>query len=216
MRYQLIGADLSGQVAAVTGANSGMGRETARELAWMGAAMVLACRDPARAEAARRDITVTTGNPKVTVLRLDLASPTSVRAFVEGFTARFPTLDVLVNSAAASLRTRQVTADGFERQWATNALGPHLLTGLLLPALEASGRGRIVTVSTIAAGGLDLADTQYETRRYSGIGAYRASKQAGRMLTWGWADRLQGRPVTANALNPGYVASHLTRNANRC
>jgi NAD(P)-dependent dehydrogenase (short-subunit alcohol dehydrogenase family) len=72
--------------------------------------------------------------------------------------------------------------EGFERQWATNVLGPHLLTKLLLPALEASGHGRIITVSTLAAGRLDLSDTQYEKRHYSGTGAYRASKQASRML----------------------------------
>lgn len=101
----------------------------------------------------------------------------------------------------------------FERQWATNVLGPYLLTKLLVPALEASDHGRIVTVSTVAAGGLDLSDTQYERRRYSGIGAYRASKQASRMLMWALAERLLGKPVTANALNPGYVLSDLTRNA---
>jgi NAD(P)-dependent dehydrogenase (short-subunit alcohol dehydrogenase family) len=83
---------------------------------------------------------------------------------------------------------------------------------LLLPALEASGQGRIVTVSTLAAGGLDLTDPQYERRRYSGIGAYRASKQAARMLTWALANRLEGKPVSANALNPGYVVTELTTN----
>jgi NAD(P)-dependent dehydrogenase (short-subunit alcohol dehydrogenase family) len=97
---------------------------------------------------------------------------------------------VLVNNAAASLRTREITPEGFERQWATNVLGPYLLTKLLVPALEASGHGRIVTVSTVAASGLDLSDTQYERRRYSGIGAYRASKQASRMLMWALADRV--------------------------
>jgi NAD(P)-dependent dehydrogenase (short-subunit alcohol dehydrogenase family) len=81
-------------------------------------------------------------------------------------------------------------------------LGPHLLTSLLLPALQASGHGRIVTVSTLAAGGLDLSDTQYEKRRFSGIGAYRASTQASRMLSWALADRLRGTSVTVNALNP--------------
>jgi NAD(P)-dependent dehydrogenase (short-subunit alcohol dehydrogenase family) len=89
---------------------------------------------------------------------------------------------------------------------------PHLLTTLLLPALVASGQGRIVTVSTVAAGGLDLSDTQWERRPYKGTGAYRASKQAARMLTWALAERLRGTPVTANADSPGYVLSDLTRN----
>jgi retinol dehydrogenase 12 len=154
-----------------------------------------------RGEAARNEIIETTGTNGVTVMEIDLSSLASVRAFVSAFHERFPKLDVLVHNAAASLRAREVTPEGFERQWATNVLGPHLLTQRLLPALEASGRGRIVTVSTLAAGGLDLSDTQYERRPYSGIGAYRA-----------FADRLSGVPVTANALNPGYVLTDLTRN----
>jgi short chain dehydrogenase len=93
---------------------------------------------------------------------------------------------------------------GTVNSWSRADANPHPLTKLLLPALEASGHGRIVTVSTRAAGGLDLSDIQYERRRYCGIGAYRASKQASRMLTWALAERLRGTPVTANALDPGY------------
>jgi len=188
-----------------------MGQETARELARMGAEVVLACRSKHRGEAAKADIISSTGARAITVMELDLSSPRSVCAFATDFARRFSTLDVLVNNAAASLRTREVTREGFERTWATNVLGPHLLTTLLAPALRASGRGRIVNVSTLAAGGLDLSDTQYERRRYRAIGAYRASKQASRMLTWALADRLQGELVTANALNPGYVLTDLTR-----
>jgi NAD(P)-dependent dehydrogenase (short-subunit alcohol dehydrogenase family) len=210
--YRPFEADLSGRVAVVTGANSGMGRETARELARMRAAVVLACRDNERGEAAAEDIVATTGNTCVTVMEVDLCSLASVARFARGFCDRWPKLDVLVNNAAASLRVREITAEGFERHWATNVLGPHLLTTLLLPALEARGGGRVVTVSTVAAGGLDLSDTQYERRRYSGVGAYRASKQASRMLTWALADRLRGSGVTANALNPGYGLTPLTRN----
>ncbi|HEU5267157.1 MAG TPA: SDR family NAD(P)-dependent oxidoreductase [Jatrophihabitans sp.] len=212
MAYRPCGADLSGRIALVTGANSGMGKETARELARMGAGVILACRSTARGQAAAQEIIATTGRTGVTVMKLDLSSLASVRTFVQAFRDRFPKLDVLVNNAAASLRTRELTCDGFERQWATNVLGPHLLTKLLLPALEASGAGRIVTVSTVAAGGLDLSDPQYEKRRYSGIGAYRASKQASRMLTWSLADRLKAAQITANALNPGYVRTNLTTN----
>lgn len=211
MSYRAPGEDLSGRVVVVTGANRGMGQETARELARMGAEVVLACRSKHRGEAAKADIISSTGARAITVMELDLSSPRSVCAFATDFARRFSTLDVLVNNAAASLRTREVTREGFERTWATNVLGPHLLTTLLAPALRASGRGRIVNVSTLAAGGLDLSDTQYERRRYRAIGAYRASKQASRMLTWALADRLQGELVTANALNPGYVLTDLTR-----
>jgi NAD(P)-dependent dehydrogenase (short-subunit alcohol dehydrogenase family) len=213
MGYRPLEVDLSGRVALVTGANSGMGKETAREMARMGAQVILGCRSKMRGEAARGEIITTTGGNGVTVMQVDLSSLASVRAFARAFDDRFPKLDVLVNNAAASLRAREITPEGFERHWATNVLGPHLLTSLLLPALQASGHGRIVTVSTLAAGGLDLSDTQYQNRRFSGIGAYRASKQASRMLTWALADRLHGSPVTANALNPGYVVTDLTRHA---
>ena len=213
MGYRPFNVDLSGHVALVTGANSGMGKETARELARMGAEVILGCRSKERGEAAANEIIATTGRKGVTVIEVDLSSLASVRACVCALHERCPKLDVLVNNAAASLRAREITPEGFERQWATNVLGPHLLTTLLLPLLVAGGHGRIVTVSTLAAGGLDLSDTQYETRPYSGIGAYRASKQASRMLTWALAARLQTKPVTANALNPGYVLTDLTRNA---
>jgi NAD(P)-dependent dehydrogenase (short-subunit alcohol dehydrogenase family) len=202
---------MNARTAVVTGANRGMGKETARELARLGYTVVLACRNKERGDAAAAEITETTPGTAV-ALELDLSSLESVRAFAVAFNERYATLDVLVNNAAASLRSREVTADGFERHWATNVLGPHLLTRLLLPALEVSGHGRIVTVSTLAAGGLDLSDTQYERRRFSGLGAYRASKQATRMLTWALADRLDATGVTANALNPGYVLTELTTN----
>jgi NAD(P)-dependent dehydrogenase (short-subunit alcohol dehydrogenase family) len=213
MGFRPFDADLSDQVALVTGANSGMGKETARELVRMGSSVVLGCRSRERGEAAAAEIRETTERGSVHVIQIDLASLASVRAFASEFSERFPKLDVLVNNAAASLRVREVTPDGFEAHWATNVLGPHLLTTLLLPALERSGDGRIVTVSTVAAGGLDLSDTQYERRRFTGVAAYRASKQASRMLTWALADRLKGTRVTANALNPGYVLTDLTLSA---
>lgn len=204
--------DLKGRVAVVTGGNRGMGKETARELARMGAQVVIACRNRERGELTANELTATTATADVSAMEIDLSSLDSVRAFAREFQAAFSKLDVLVHNAAASLQAREVTSDGFERQWATNVLGPHLLTKLLLSALEASGHARIVTVSTLAAGGLDLTDTQYERRRYSGIGAYRASKQASRMLTWALVDRLSGKSITANALNPGYVLTELTTN----
>jgi NAD(P)-dependent dehydrogenase (short-subunit alcohol dehydrogenase family) len=213
MGYRPFDVDLTGRITLVTGANSGMGKETARETVRMGAQVILGCRSTARGEAARREIIDTARSSGVTVMQVDLSSLASVRAFARAFDERFGQLDVLVNNAAASVRARQITPEGFERHWATNVLGPHLLTRLLLPALQASGHGRIVTVSTLAAGGLDLSDTQYANRRFSAIGAYRASKQANRMLTWALADRLHGSPVTANALNPGYVMTDLTRHA---
>jgi len=206
-----IDADLSGRVAVVTGANRGMGKETALAMARMGCTVVLGCRNQERGEATAQEINEATRGTAIP-LELDLSSLPSVHSFVATFNERFSTLDVLVNNAAAFLRTREVSADGFEMHWATNVLGPHLLTQLLLPALQTSGHGRVVSVSTLAAGGLDLSDTQYERRRFSGLGAYRASKQAIQMLTFALADRLDPEQVMANALNPGYVLTELTTN----
>lgn len=212
MAYTPLEVDLKGRLAVVTGANRGMGKETARELARMGAQVVLACRSKGLGESAAAEIANSTGNSRVMAMQVDLSSQASVHAFASDFLERFDKLDVLVNNAAASLATREITSEGFERHWETNVLGPYVLTKQLLPALKAGDEGRIVTVSTVASGGLDLTDTQYERRRYSGTGAYRASKQASRMLTWELADRLIDTPVTANALNPGYVLTELTTN----
>jgi NAD(P)-dependent dehydrogenase (short-subunit alcohol dehydrogenase family) len=212
MSYQPLDLDLCGRVVLVTGATSGMGKETARELARMGAHVILGCRSMQRAEATRDEIIESPGATRVSVMAIDLASLASVRGFAAALHERFAKLDVLVNNAAASLPERELTAEGFERQWATNVLGPHLLATLLLPALRASGHGRIVTVSTRVAGGLDLSDTQYARRRYRGVAAYRASKQAARMLTWALADELKDERVTANAVNPGYVVTPLSPN----
>ena len=205
-------ANLAGRVAVVTGASSGMGKATAAELAGMGAEVVLACRDARRGQLARDEIVEATGNDRVEMMELDLASLASVCRFAETFGRRFCALDVLVNNAAASVRNRQITVDGFERHWATNVLGPQLLTMQLLDALRAARWARVIEVSTRAASGLDLSDTQYERRRFNATGAYRASKQAGRMLGWGLAARLRAGPVTVNAVNPGYVMTDLTRN----
>ena len=141
-------AELSGRTAIITGANRGMGKETARELARVGPTVVLACRDKGRAKRPPPRSRRRHGQRgRAGAGSLSLAS---VREFAAAFNKRYSTLDVLVNNAAASLRAREITADGFERHWATNVLGPHLLTKRLLPALEAGRNGRIVTVSMLA------------------------------------------------------------------
>jgi retinol dehydrogenase-12 len=208
---QPVQADLSGRVAVVTGSNSGIGKETARALARMGATVVMACRNPERAEKARSELAV--GGAKVEVMPLDLASLASIRSFAEQLGRVHPRVDILVNNAGFWNTTRQVSADGIELQWATNVLGPHLLTRLLIPLLESSGRGRVVNLASTAAGGLDLDDVEFARRSYSGVSAYSATKQANRMLTWAWAGHLEGKKVTFNALSPGLVNTELNRDA---
>lgn len=205
-------SNMQGKICVVTGANTGIGKVVARELARSGATVVMACRSEERGRAAREEISKATGNAHVEVMPLDLSSKASVRAFAKAFMAKYSRLDVLVNNAGAWGMERQVSADGLEMQWATNVLGPHLLTSLLVEPLKAA-RGRLVNVASTAAGGLDLEDVGYEKRAYSGVKAYSATKQANRMLTWAWADRLKAEGITANALSPGLVNTELNRGA---
>jgi NAD(P)-dependent dehydrogenase (short-subunit alcohol dehydrogenase family) len=193
----------------VTGANSGIGKETARGLARLGHRVVLACRDPERGEAARRDIAETTGNSAVEVMIVDLARPGSIRDFARTFLDSHRELHVLVNNAGIWATRRRESPDGLEQTWATNVLGYFLLTELLLDRLRESAPARIVNVASQLARDLDLEDVEFRRRSYSGISAYAQSKQADRMLTWALARRLEDTAVTANAMHPGGVNTPL-------
>jgi len=201
-------ADLSGKTCLVTGASAGIGLATARELARLGARVVMAVRNPDKGERARRSIVDATGGEVETAV-VDVASRESVRAFAAGLAARHRKLDVLVNNAGIWSERRRVGPDGVELVWATNVLGYFHVTDLLLPLLSAAGRARVVNVASQLAGGLDLADVEFARRPWSGRAAYAQSKQADRMLTWALTRRLEGTGVTANAMHPGFVASEI-------
>jgi NAD(P)-dependent dehydrogenase (short-subunit alcohol dehydrogenase family) len=206
---EAVRADLSGRTCVVTGASAGIGLATARELARLGARVVLAVRSAERGEAARRSIMSATGSAAVELALVDLSSRRSIQAFARDLGQRHPRLDVLVNNAGVWLNRRRRSVDGLELTWATNALGYLLATEALVPLLLASGRARVVNVASQLAGGLDLGDVQYERRRYSGRDAYAQSKQADRMLSWALARRLLDRGITVNALHPGFVATEI-------
>jgi NAD(P)-dependent dehydrogenase (short-subunit alcohol dehydrogenase family) len=206
---EAVRADLSGKTCLVTGASAGIGKATARGLARLGARVILAVRNPEKGEAARREILTSTGNTRLELAQVDLASQRSIRAFARELTSRAPRLDVLVNNAGVWRSRRQAGPDGIELTWATNVLGYFLTTELLLPLLTLSGEARIVNVASELAHGLDLADVQYQRRPYAGRDAYAQSKQADRILTWALARRLASSGVTANALHPGFVASEI-------
>jgi len=203
---------LDGKTAVVTGASSGLGLEIARGLAERGASVILACRDRGRGQAAVDSIRAGQPGAALTVEALDLASLASVRAFAQRLGAGHPRLDILVNNAGGWSQQAERSADGIELIWATNVLGPHLLTRLLLPSLLASGDGRVVNLSSTVAGGLDLGDPECKSKPFNGFKAYSQSKQANRMLTWSLAARLAGRGATANAMSPGLVKTNLNRN----
>lgn len=200
---------LSGRVAVVTGATSGIGREVARGLALLGATTVVVGRGPDRAASVAAEIARTTGNPQVEALQVtDLAEMGDVRELAGALLERYPSLHVLVNNAGGFFWRREVTADGLERTFALNVLAPYLLTTLLASRLIASAPARVVNVASTAHRGarVDLSDLQ-STRRYSGYRVYGASKLELIWLSREFARRFQGTRVTVNALHPGYIRS---------
>jgi len=206
-----IEADLSGKTCVVTGANTGIGKEVARNLARMGASVVLACRSEKRGRRAVQELARDTGNNKLKLLQVDLSSQSSIRSFSQQVKERYEGLDVLVNNAGIWPTERELSVDGIEMTWATNVLGYFLLTNELFDLLSASAPSRVINMASGLAGRLDFSDPQFETRPFRGWMAYAQSKQANRMLTWALAERLAGTGVTANAVHPGGVGTELGR-----
>ncbi len=216
--------DLAGKVAVITGANSGLGLEATKVLAAKGAHIVMAVRNPAKAELAAAEIrralyrkeSRAVGPPacglEVTQSALDLADLASVRRFADAFLATHERLDILINNAGVMAIPRRVTADGFEMQLGTNHLGPFALTGLLLPLILATPQARIVTVSSSAhiLGRINFADLQH-TRSYSAWGAYGQSKLANLLFAYELQHKLgsAGSTAISVAAHPGYAATHL-------
>ena len=201
------------RLAVVTGANSGLGLITARELARAGAEVVLAARGE-KAKAAQAEIAATAPGAKLEPRTLDLADLDSVRGFAAEVSAAHPRIDLLVNIAGVMMPPRSTTADGFELQFGTNHLGHFALTGLLLDRLAAGSAARVVTVSSIEhkSGRLDFDDLQSE-RSYSPRGAYRQSKLANAVFGLELDRRLRatGLPVISVLAHPGYSATNLQR-----
>jgi len=193
--------NLSGRTAIVTGANSGIGRVTARDLAAAGARVVVAVRDPAKGAAAASTMT-----GDVEVRTLDLASLASVRAFADAWEGD---VDLLINNAGVMVPPLSRTADGFELQFGTNHLGHFALTNLLLPHVT----GRVTTVSSTGhrIGKIDFDDLNWERKPYKRWRAYGQSKLANLLFTAELQRRLTaaGSGVIATAAHPGYAATNL-------
>ncbi len=205
-------ADLTGRTAVVTGASSGIGLETARQLAAHGGQVVLACRDENRGRQAAQQIVGAVAGARVRAEILDLADLASVRRFAGRFLERHARLDILVNNAGIAGGPRRRTADGFEAHFGTNHLGHFALTGLLLPALLARPGARIVTMtsSVAAQGRIDVADLNSE-RRYRFVAAYSRSKLANLVFAIELNRRAEaaGAQLASIASNPGIVATGL-------
>jgi NAD(P)-dependent dehydrogenase (short-subunit alcohol dehydrogenase family) len=201
---------VKGKICVVTGGNTGIGKATVAGLARQGATVVIACRDVGKGTAALEAIAAETGAGELHVMRLDLASLESVRAFATAFTARFTRLDVLVENAGVMTKKRQVTADGLEMNFGVNHVGHFLLAELLLPLLRASAPSRIVVVSSNlhSSGKIDFDDLAMEK---SWSGSYPRSKLANMLFVRALAKRLDGTKVVVNGLHPGVIATELAR-----
>jgi NAD(P)-dependent dehydrogenase (short-subunit alcohol dehydrogenase family) len=206
---------LAGRVALVTGANTGLGFETARTLAARGAQVLLACRNQSKGARALDRIRAVQPDAAVSLLPLDLADLDSVKAATDSVVAAHSRLDLLINNAGIMAPPFARTNEGFELQFGTNHLGHFAVTGRLLPLILSTSSSRIVVVSSAAAnfGHIDLGDLNFERRPYSKWGAYNQSKLATLMFSQELARRLDAACSTtiATAAHPGGAATDLQR-----
>ena len=202
--------DQTNKTAIVTGANSGLGFFTTRELARKGARVIMAVRSPEKGEAAAAEIRAAVPDAHLEVARLDLSELASVRAFAEQHQGP---LDLLVNNAGIMMTPKGTTADGFETQFGTNHLGHFALTGLLLDALKKPGAARVVTVTSIEhyPGRIRFEDLHSERLGYGPRKAYRQSKAANALFGLELDRRLsaKGSPVISVLAHPGYSDTNL-------
>lgn len=203
---------LDGQTWVVTGANSGLGLETTKGLAAKGAHVVMACRDPKRAEAAAEEVRRETPGAKLELRAVDLASLESIKAFATGLSGAYAAIDGLINNAGIMAIPRRTTADGFEMQLGTNHLGHFALSMQALPLLEKAKAPRLVAVASTAhrMGTMNFDDLMGE-RSYSAWGAYGQSKLANLLFGYELARRLQaaGKRTVVALAHPGYAATNL-------
>lgn len=207
--------DQTGRVAIVTGANTGLGIETAKALAAHGAHVVLAVRNAEKGKAAADAITAAHSNADVTLQSLDLSSLESVRRASDELKARYDKIDLLINNAGVMWTEKSSTADGFELQFGTNHLGHYAFTGLLLERLLPVEGSRVVTVSSIGhriRAAIHFDDLQWE-RDYDRVAAYGQSKLANLLFTYELQRRLAGTNTVALAAHPGGSNTELARNS---
>lgn len=217
---ELLQRDLTGRRVIVTGANSGIGFVTAKQLAKQGASVTLACRNETEGEARAGEIRAEVPQADLEVRRLDLGDLSSVRTFAERYLAEHDALHLLINNAGVMNTPFKKTADGFESQIGVNHLGHFLLTELLLDLLKKSAPSRVVIVSSCyhdkamgREGTIELDDLHFDKREYDGWESYAQSKLANVLHAKELAKRLDGTGVTAVSLHPGWVRTRLIRNS---
>lgn len=200
------------RTCVITGANSGIGKAMALNLAQRGMHLVLVCRDQARGHTAQHEIQMRSGNPDVDLLIADLSSQTAIRTLAADLLARCSQIHVLINNAGLQRMDRCLTVDGLEMTWAVNHLAPFLLTNLLRERFKASPPARIITTSSVVHrwATMDWDNLQGE-RHYDSNQAYNRSKLANLLFTHALARRLDPALVTVNAFEPGLTRTDFTR-----
>jgi NAD(P)-dependent dehydrogenase (short-subunit alcohol dehydrogenase family) len=198
----------------VTGSTDGIGKQTALELARMGANIIIHGREPQRLQTTREELIQISGNNNIDSLLADFSSLAQVKQMADDILTKYMQLDVLVNNAGVFLLDRKITTDGLEMNFQVNHLAPFLLTNLLLPLLKKSSPARIVSVSSALHSKtiLDFENLQGE-KNFSGIQAYALSKLGNIYMTLDLAEKLAGSGVTANCLHPGGVDTKMLRTA---
>uniref|UniRef100_A0A8C2AXA0 Si:dkey-73n8.3 n=1 Tax=Cyprinus carpio TaxID=7962 RepID=A0A8C2AXA0_CYPCA len=208
---------LDGKTVIVTGANTGIGKETAKDLARRGARVILACRDLLRAEQAAGDISRDVENADVVVRKLDLSDTKSICDFAELIYNTEKSLHLLINNAGVAMCPYSTTADGFETQFGVNHLGHFFLTFLLMDLLKHSAPSRVINVSSLAhhMGKIHFEDLNGE-KSYHPVKAYVQSKLANILFTRELATRAEGMMgVSVYAVDPGLVKTDIIRNLNK-
>jgi NAD(P)-dependent dehydrogenase (short-subunit alcohol dehydrogenase family) len=204
---------MKGRLCIVTGANSGIGYQTSLGLAQRDATVVLVTRDQTKGEAARDRIKEATGNTSVYNMHCDVSDMRSIDSFTKNFTDRFTCLHVLINNAGAAYTHRQTTEEGNEKTLATNYLAPFKLTHNLLPMLRQKKTTRIINIGSgmHKTAKIDWDDLQSE-KNYNSMKTYAATKLMLTAYTYALAERLQDTGITANIVEPGFVATNLGAN----
>lgn len=201
--------DVAGRMVLVTGANDGLGRATAQRLALLGAHVVLLGRNADKLTAAAVAITDQTGNETIETVVCDLSSLASVRSAAAEILERFAAIHVLINNAGVMLHERIETGDGFETTWATNILGPYLLTELLMDRIVASAPARVIEVSSggMLSEKIDVDDSQTLHQPYDGSMVYSRTKRAQVIVTEERAKRFGNTGVVFHSLHPGWAST---------
>src|SRR5215813_3842049 len=211
--WKMGNGNMNEKICLVTGANSGIGKVTAKVLAAGGATVIMVCRNRGKGEAARGEIVKETRNENIDLLIVDFSDLGQIRNLAADVKAKYPRLDTLVNNAGTYFSKRTITADGYETTFAVNHLGYFLLTVELLDLLKSSAPTRIVNVGGDAYmyGNIDFDDLNIENG-YDGWKAYKQSKLANLLFTYELARRLEGTGVTANCMHPGVVGTNIFNN----